>query len=248
MNLDSFLYNTRPFLNYLFDFYSNLDDMKLSTVINDAGNVDNVSLIVVDMVNGFCKSGSLSSPRIGGIIEPIKNLINASYRMGIKNVLFINDAHIKDAAEFADYPEHCVKGTDESSIVEELLEIIKGQPQIYEKNSLNVFFGGEFDDGNSFLKKIVSMLKEGKSTFIIVGNCTDLCVYQTAMSIKMIANANNLSANIVIPENCVETYDISVKTAERLKIIPHDGDMIHTMFLYHMKLNGINIVKELLEE
>ncbi|WP_434643505.1 cysteine hydrolase [Thermoanaerobacterium thermosaccharolyticum] len=248
MNFDSFLYNTRPFLNYLFDFYSNLDDMKLSTVINDAGNVDNVSLIVVDMVNGFCKSGSLSSPRIGGIIEPIKNLINASYRMGIKNILFINDAHIKDAAEFADYPEHCVKGTDESSIVEELLEIIKGQPQIYEKNSLNVFFGGELDDGNSFSKKIVSMLKEGKSTFIIVGNCTDLCVYQTAMSIKMIANANNLNVNIVIPENCVETYDISVKTAERLKIIPHDGDMIHTMFLYHMKLNGINIVKELLEE
>ncbi|WP_434655527.1 cysteine hydrolase family protein [Thermoanaerobacterium thermosaccharolyticum] len=248
MNFDSFLYNTRPFLNYLFDFYSNLDDMKLSTVINDSGNADNVSLIVVDMINGFCKSGALSSPRIGGIIESIKNLINASYRMGIKNVVFINDAHIENAAEFADYPQHCVKGTDESSIVEELLEIIKGQPQIYEKNSLNVFFGGEFDDGNSFLKKIVSMLKEGKSTFIIVGNCTDLCVYQTAVSIKMIANANNLNVNIVIPENCVETYDISVKTAERLKIIPHDGDMIHTMFLYHMKLNGINIVKELLEE
>jgi len=248
MNFDSFLYNTRPFLNYLFDFYSNLDDMKLSTVIKDAGSADNVSIIVVDMINGFCKSGALSSPRIGGIIEHIKSLIKASYRMGIKNVMFVNDAHVKGATEFVDYPEHCVKGTDESRIVEELLEVVKDKPNVYEKNSLNVFFGGEDGDGNEFLKKVFTMLKGGRSTFIIVGNCTDLCVYQTAISIKMIANANNLSANVIVPENCVETYDISVKTAERLKIVPHDGDLTHTMFLYHMKLNGINIVKELLEE
>lgn len=248
MNFDSFLYNTRPFLNYLFDFYGNLDEMKLSSLIKDAGGVDNVSLLVVDMVNGFCKSGALSSPRVGGIIEPIKNLINASYRMGIKNVFFINDTHTANAMEFADYPKHCVEGTEESSIVEELREIIKGEPIIYEKNSLNVFFGGELEGGNSFLKKIIGMLKEGKSTFIVVGDCTDLCVYETVISLKMLANANDLKISIFVPENCVETYDISVKTAERLKIIPHDGDLTHIMFLYHMKLNGINIVKELLEE
>ena len=64
----------------------------------------------------------------------------------------------------------------------------------------------------------------------------------------MIANANNLKVNVIVPENCVETYDTSVKTAESLKIMPHDGNLIHTMFLYHMKLNGIEVVKELLEE
>ncbi len=248
MNFDSFLYNTRPFLNYLFDFYSNLEEKSLSSVIYNAGGEDKVSVLVVDMLNGFCKSGPLASPRVAGIIEPIKNLLKACYRMGIKNVFFLNDAHPSDAVEFGEFPPHCVKGTFESEIVDELKEVVEGEPVIVEKNSLNVFFGGELEGGSEFLKKVVEMIKEGKSTFIVVGDCTDLCVYQTAMSIKMIANANNLKVNVIVPENCVETYDTSVKTAQSLKIMPHDGNLIHTMFLYHMKLNGIEVVKELLEE
>ncbi|MDI6603910.1 MAG: isochorismatase family cysteine hydrolase [Thermoanaerobacteraceae bacterium] len=249
MNFDSFLYNTRPFLNYLFDFYSNLDNRKLSDIINEAGGVENVSILVIDMINGFCKIGPLSSPRVGGIIDPIRRLLNASYRMGINNVFFINDSHTSHAMEFLDYPEHCLKGSEETDIVDEISETIKGEPVIYEKNSLNIFFGNELEEVNNiFTKKITEMLKIGKSTFIIVGNCTDLCVYQTAISIKMLANANNLKSNIIISENCVETYDLSVKAAKSLKIMPHDGDLIHTMFLYHMKLNGIDIYKDLLEE
>ncbi|MDP9750470.1 cysteine hydrolase family protein [Thermoanaerobacter pentosaceus] len=248
MNFDSFLYNTRPFLNYLFDFYSNLDNKSLSSIIYNAGGPQNVSILIVDMVNGFCKSGPLSSPRIAGIIEPIKNLIKASHKKGIKNVFFINDSHTVGATEFSEFPQHCVRGSFESEIVDELKETIEGEPVVFEKNSLNAFFGGELEGGNEFLKKILDMIKEGKSTFIVVGDCTDLCVYQTAMSIKMIANANNLKVNVIVPENCVETYDASVKTAQSLKIMPHDGDLIHTMFLYHMKLNGIEVVKELIEE
>lgn len=248
MNFDSFLYNTRPFMNYLFDFYSNLDGRKLSDILRDAKGPENISILVVDMLNGFCKSGQLSSQRVGDIIEPIKNLINISYRMGIKNIIFLNDSHDEHAKEFMSFPKHCVKGTDESNIVDELKEIINGEAVIYEKNSLNPFFGGEYEDGNDFLKVIMEMLKDGKTTFIVVGNCTDLCVYQTAISLKMIGNANNKEVNIIVPSDYVDTYDISVKTAERLKTIPHDGDLLHTIFLYHLYINGIMVIKEILDK
>ncbi len=33
------------------------------------------------------------------------------------------------------------------------------------------------------------------------------------------------------------------KEAEKLKAIPHDAEFIHRVFLYHMRLNGVEIVK-----
>jgi hypothetical protein len=27
--------------------------------------------------------------------------------------------------------------------------------------------------------------------------------------------------------------------------MPHHGDLLHTLFLYHMALNGINVVREI---
>ncbi len=35
----------------------------------------------------------------------------------------------------------------------------------------------------------------------------------------------------------------AVKEAEKLKAIPHDAEFIHRVFLYHMRLNGVEIVK-----
>lgn len=245
MNFDNFLYNSRPFLNYLFDFYSNLEDKKLEDIVKEAGNTENISILVVDMLNGFCKEGPLASPRVKKLINPIKELILKSKSSNINNVYFLNDAHIVNTKEFNEFLPHCIKDNYESQIVDELKEIVGEDPIIFEKNSLNGFFEKDFDNSNKLLEMVLSKLKRDNATFIIVGDCTDLCVYQTAMSIKLIANARNIDANVIIPENCVDTYDISVTVAEGEKIIPHDGNLLHIMFLYHMKLNGIKIYKEI---
>jgi hypothetical protein len=67
-----------------------------------------------------------------------------------------------------------------------------------------------------------------------------------ALHLKLLANASNRQdLRIIVPENAVQTYDIPVETARELSILPHDGDVMHLIFLYHMRLNGIEIVREI---
>jgi hypothetical protein len=40
----------------------------------------------------------------------------------------------------------------------------------------------------------------------------------------------------------VDTYDMAVDIAKSIGAIPHDGDLLHAIFLYHMALNGVEVV------
>ena len=46
-----------------------------------------------------------------------------------------------------------------------------------------------------------------------------------------------------MPANCVATYDMSVSDAQEFGAVPHDGDLLHHIFLYSMMLNGGEVVK-----
>jgi hypothetical protein len=50
---------------------------------------------------------------------------------------------------------------------------------------------------------------------------------------------------IIVPENAVQTYDIPVAVAREIGALPHNGDVLHLLFLYHMRLNGIEVVREI---
>ena len=82
-------------------------------------------------------------------------------------------------------------------------------------------------------------------TFVVVGDCTDLCTYQLAMHLRLRANAHGYAQRVIVPADCVQTYDMPVDTAAELGIMPHDGDLMHAMFLYQMALNGIEVVSSL---
>jgi hypothetical protein len=80
----------------------------------------------------------------------------------------------------------------------------------------------------------------------VVGNCTDLCVYQLAMHLRVRHNARNVpGVSVIVPANAVDTYDLPVETASAIGAMPHPGDFFHQVFLYHMALNGIQVVREL---
>jgi hypothetical protein len=78
----------------------------------------------------------------------------------------------------------------------------------------------------------------------VVGDCTDLCVYQLAMDLRTAANARQLPRRVIVPVNCVDTYDLPVETARAAGIMPHPGDFMHAVFLYSMALNGVEIVEK----
>jgi nicotinamidase-related amidase len=130
-----------------------------------------------------------------------------------------------------------MKGTRESETVPELANLkFSDTFTIIPKNSLHPALNTKMDswlDENSELRDL-----------IVVGNCTDLCVYNLAMHLRLRANAYNLRhQRVVMPVNCVNTYDMPVEQAEKLGVMPHPGDFIHLLFLYHMALNGINVVQ-----
>jgi nicotinamidase-related amidase len=80
------------------------------------------------------------------------------------------------------------------------------------------------------------------ATYIVVGDCTDLCVYQAAMALKLRSVAQHLGQRVIVPVDCVETYDIPVETAQQIGAQPHDGDLLHHVFLHSMAQNGVEVV------
>lgn len=199
---------------------SNLD--KLNT--EDISNLDlsKTVLFIVDMNNGFAKQGSLYSPRIENLIKPIENFAKHICPK-LNRIIAFTDSHTESSIELLNYPIHCLEDSIESDIVDELKDI--PNLEIIQKNSTNGFFA---------LNKINF---ENIDNIIIVGDCTDICIYQFAITLKSYFNQNNLCKNIIVPINLVDTYDIpNVHSAELLNIV----------FLNSMIQNGINVVKEIL--
>lgn len=188
---------------------------------------DKTALFVVDMVVGFVYSGVLSSPRVAAIVNNIADLNKKT--KGIKKVFFL-DKHEKDSQEFKYFPQHCVKDTEESELITELkTEYSEGLDTYYvEKNSTNGFHSSVFQD---WLKKNENEV----DNYIITGCVTDICVLQFALSLKSYFNEKNINKRVIIPKDCVETYDVG----------SHDGYLMNLFALYNMHVSGIEIVEKI---
>ena len=102
------------------------------------------------------------------------------------------------------------------------------------KNSLNSALGTELEPWLDAHPNV--------NTFITVGDCTDFCTYQLAMHLKLRANARNKKSRVILPVDCVDTYDLPVEVAKEIGAVPHDGNLLHHIFLNHMMLNGVEVV------
>jgi nicotinamidase-related amidase len=108
---------------------------------------------------------------------------------------------------------------------------------VFEKNSLNPSIGTGFD---AWWDKHRDL-----TTVIVTGNCTDLCVYQLAMHLRMRANALGIQGfSVIVPTNAVQTFDIP-ETDDAPPGTAHPGDFFDDVFLYHMASNGIRVVRSI---
>ncbi|HHI5797845.1 TPA: isochorismatase family protein [Clostridioides difficile] len=120
------------------------------------------------------------------------------------------------------YPVHCLENDVESELVDELKSI--ENLQIFPKNSTNGFFALENLDFDNI------------DNIIIVGDCTDICIYQFAITLKSYFNQHNIEKNIVVPMNLVDTYDIPNV---------HPAEILNLVFFNSMIQNGVNVLKEI---
>lgn len=226
---------TKSFLSYLDQWMSDLPTLPLSEL---AESPEKVAIISVDVIKGFCNQGPLSSPRVAGIVQPIVVLMQNAWDNNIRHIILNQDTHEPEAVEFSSWPPHCIRGTEEAETVEEIKQLpFFDQILVLEKNSIASGL-------NNDLQQWVLDHPEVEK-YIVVGDCSDLCSYQLAMFLRLDANERQLNRTVILPENCVQTYDMSVETALNLGAFPHPGDFLHSVFLYHMALNGIKVVKKI---
>lgn len=170
-------------------------------------NIEKVEkiLIVVDMINGFVKEGAMADKYIANIVPNIIKLVE-EYNTDNQGVIFIKDSHEKNSIEFSSYPEHCLKGTIESELIDELKEYEENAMLVFEKNSTSALFAENFIQSIDKMKN----LKE----VVIVGCCTDICVLNLAIPLKNYFNQKNRNVKIIVPKNAVETYNSETHNRE----------------------------------
>lgn len=180
-------------------------------------------LIIVDMVNGFVRKGNMADKYIQHIIaEQIRLIENLT---DDERLVFIKDTHEKECREFDRYPVHCVRGTEEAEVVDELKKY-EEIALVYEKNSTSTIYAP------NFLKDIDRMkaLKE----VVITGCCTDICDINLAIPLQNYFDQNDRRVKIIVPINAVETYDAP----------NHNRDEYNDIAFKLMAQSGIQLVKK----
>lgn len=196
-----------------------------------------VLVLVVDMINGFCKEGTMADKDILQIVPNQISLlkkIQRNKRKELDNIIFIADSHKEDAKEFNAFPKHCLKGTVEEKVIDELLELFPTNlPKIVKKNSTNAFYSLQENT-----EVINSLSYYDYEKIIVIGCCTDICVMQLVLSLQTYINENNLTQEIIVPVDCVETYDSGNDY--------HKAENFNEMALTLIEQSGVKIVSQII--
>lgn len=191
--------------------------------LKDYSNND-TALIVVDVINGFTIVGALSSERVTQIIGKVGKLMRSAIERSI-NIVFFADSHTKDSTEFKSFPPHCLINTTESEVVEELKAI--GHYTLIEKNSTNGYHAPKF---KQYLKDNPNV-----KNFIVCGDCTDICVLNLCLSLKTAFDQDDKECNVIVPIQCVETFDAPSHSAELMNVMAFKLLETNGILLYNFK-------------
>jgi nicotinamidase/pyrazinamidase len=165
-------------------------------------------VIVVDMINAFCRTGNLASPRLDSVTAGIAGYLEREEAQGAI-LVFLVDTHAPDDPEFAMFPPHSVRGSGEDEVVPELAPFAE-RGIVVRKSRYSGFHGTELDE---LLRRFRPDVVE------VVGVCTDICVLHT------VADLRNRDYPVVVRRDMVETYDAP----------GHEGDQVNDFALAHMR-------------
>lgn len=181
-------------------------------------------LINIDMVNGFVREGAMADPMIAHIIPEQLRLIKMFLESG-DDIAFIKDSHREGAREFDRYPVHCLEGTSESELVDELKPYEK-EALVYTKNSTSAIFAKGF---MSDIEKMRSLQE-----IVFTGCCTDICDINLIIPLQNYFDEINRRVNLIVPTNAVETYDAPF----------HKREEYNEMAYKLLSQSGVKLVKK----
>ena len=212
---------TLEIMNSTFSNFIDYVNNNIEAVSIEDFNANETILIIIDMVNGFVREGILSSPYVDKIAGKLSEFAKACDSLNIPIIAYA-DTHAHDSSEFSLFPVHCVKGTSEAELIDEL-KAIKSIIKV-EKNSTNSFLA------QNPLEKTAKNIKN----ILVTGCVTDICVRDFAKTMRKYIDENDIDARIYLFEDLVETYQIDGV---------HNRELEHLLALYDMKNSGINLVR-----
>jgi nicotinamidase/pyrazinamidase len=167
------------------------------------------ALIVVDTQNGFLRMGNLASDRCLQALPAIQREVDRALEEG-ERVFFTADTHEPHDAEFEVFPEHCVRGTSEAELVDELQDYLdRDDCHLIAKRRYSALFETELE---GLLHRFdIDQVR-------ICGVCTDICVLHTT------ADLRNRDIGVTVIADATATFDGPC----------HPGDQIQQFALCHI--------------
>lgn len=160
------------------------------------------ALVVVDMQNGFLREGNLASEDclavLPAVVEEVEQALDRD-----DIVIFTADTHEVEDEEFAQFPEHCVRGTHEAELVDELQGYLD-RPNVLRvaKRRYSALFETELEG---------HLHRYGIDDVRMCGVCTDICVLHTA------ADLRNRDIPVTIVARATATFDGPGHDADEVK-------------------------------
>ena len=168
------------------------------------------ALVVVDMQNGFCRQGALASDRCAAVIPPVVTEVERALADGA-HVIFTADTHEPEDLEFQVFPEHCLRGSAEAELVEELRGFLgREQVDLVAKRRYSAVFETQFEG---------LLHRYGIDRVRICGVCTDICVLHTT------ADLRNRDIPVTVAAAATATFDGA----------GHPGDEVQRFSLDHLR-------------
>lgn len=180
-------------------------------------------LITIDMINGFVKEGTLASKSIMRIVPRQIELLKEAIDDDKTGMVFIRDSHSTDAIEFNTYPSHCVEGTKETEVIDELSEYEK-YGLTYLKNSTNLIFAPRIQ---ADLIKFDNLEK-----IRLIGCLSEVCVENGAIGLRTFFDQLNKDVQVCVHADAIDTFDAP----------GHVANLVTDNALERMQGNGIKIL------
>jgi nicotinamidase/pyrazinamidase len=148
-------------------------------------------LLTVDTQEGFTRKGNLASDTCTAALPRISRIVEEEQAAGTP-VIFTKDSHRESDPEFEIFPPHCIVGTPEHDLVEELREFEPEAAAVVQKTRYSAFHGTKLD---AILRDLAP------DEVHVIGLCTDICVLHTT------ADLRNRDYRVIVHREGVETFN-----------------------------------------
>ena len=190
----------------------------------EEGRIEELA-INIDMVNGFVKEGALAAPSIMRVVPRQQELLKEYLEGENKAIMFIRDEHSADSVEFKTFGPHCIKGSGEEKVIDELLEYYLNAYDV-NKNSTNFVFGNGFQEKIERLRNLKKVL--------LMGCLSEVCVKNGGITLRNYFDQLNRDVDIYVAPDAIDTFDAP----------GHEADEVTKKAIQDMEANGIKVYRK----